>query len=289
MVNAGERVIDVHAKALRINLDQRRYGTFAEIGAGQEVVRWFFRVGGAAGTDRQEHLGLRHDGERRDLRQGASATSVARACEAMLEHEHALNLERLRGAPRRHDRVLRLRRHRVGAQLPRHQRVSRLDGRPLPVAPARSPTARSSSTSACSTARTTSQQEALGIVGVNLLYGAFFLYHEPELLIESLLDGLTTAPHRDRHDRVLGHRVPPRRQPRHEPEARAARAHRRGDVRLRRRRAAAVGGALQEDRAGRARQLPPGHARQHRHAPQRARSTSSATGARRRGRATSSS
>ena len=37
-------------KALAVNLDPRRYGTFAEIGAGQEVVRWFFRVGGAAGT-----------------------------------------------------------------------------------------------------------------------------------------------------------------------------------------------------------------------------------------------
>jgi len=36
------------------------------------------------------------------------------------------------------------------------------------------------------------QQEALGIVGVNLVYGACFLYHEPELLMESLLDGLTT-------------------------------------------------------------------------------------------------
>ena len=37
------------------------------------------------------------------------------------------------------------------------------------------------------------QQEALGIVGVNLLYGAFFLHHEPEQLIESLLDKLTTG------------------------------------------------------------------------------------------------
>ena len=41
---------DTHQKALQINLDARCYGTFAEIGAGQEVVRWFFRVGGAAGT-----------------------------------------------------------------------------------------------------------------------------------------------------------------------------------------------------------------------------------------------
>jgi hypothetical protein len=36
------------------------------------------------------------------------------------------------------------------------------------------------------------QQEALGVVGVNLLYGAFFLHHEPELLVESLLDNLST-------------------------------------------------------------------------------------------------
>ena len=37
-------------KALALNLDAKTYGTFAEIGAGQEVARWFFSVGGAAGT-----------------------------------------------------------------------------------------------------------------------------------------------------------------------------------------------------------------------------------------------
>src|SRR6187399_1114522 len=42
--------VDTHNKALKVNLDPRWYGSFAEIGAGQEVVRWFFRVGGAAGT-----------------------------------------------------------------------------------------------------------------------------------------------------------------------------------------------------------------------------------------------
>lgn len=45
-----QQVKDTHQKALQVNLDQQRYGTFAEIGAGQEVARWFFRVGGAAGT-----------------------------------------------------------------------------------------------------------------------------------------------------------------------------------------------------------------------------------------------
>src|SRR5258706_13918772 len=37
-------------KALALNLDATKYGTFAEIGGGQEVSRWFFSVGGAAGT-----------------------------------------------------------------------------------------------------------------------------------------------------------------------------------------------------------------------------------------------
>jgi hypothetical protein len=41
---------DAHAKALAINLDPSIYGSFAEIGAGQEVARWFLRVGAAAGT-----------------------------------------------------------------------------------------------------------------------------------------------------------------------------------------------------------------------------------------------
>ena len=40
----------IEAKALRINLNKHIYGTFAEIGAGQEVARHFFRIGGASGT-----------------------------------------------------------------------------------------------------------------------------------------------------------------------------------------------------------------------------------------------
>ena len=46
----NREITGTHQKALQINLDPTKYGTFAEIGAGQEVARWFFRVGGAAGT-----------------------------------------------------------------------------------------------------------------------------------------------------------------------------------------------------------------------------------------------
>src|SRR6516165_3653963 len=41
---------DTHQKALALNLDPSKFGSFAEIGAGQEVARWFLTVGGASGT-----------------------------------------------------------------------------------------------------------------------------------------------------------------------------------------------------------------------------------------------
>ena len=43
-------ILSAGQKALNINLDKKIYGTFSEIGAGQEVVRHFFRSGGASGT-----------------------------------------------------------------------------------------------------------------------------------------------------------------------------------------------------------------------------------------------
>ena len=50
----GDREFDqipsLRTKCLRINLNENIYGTFAEIGAGQETVRQFFRAGGASGT-----------------------------------------------------------------------------------------------------------------------------------------------------------------------------------------------------------------------------------------------
>jgi hypothetical protein len=48
-VSASER-IDTHQKALSINLDPHIFGSFAEIGVGQEVARWFLQVGAASGT-----------------------------------------------------------------------------------------------------------------------------------------------------------------------------------------------------------------------------------------------
>ncbi len=46
----NDHSLPTRQKALTLNLDAKNYGTFAEIGGGQEVSRWFFSVGGAAGT-----------------------------------------------------------------------------------------------------------------------------------------------------------------------------------------------------------------------------------------------
>ena len=53
-------------KAQELNLDPAVYGTFAEIGAGQETANWFFRAPGPQDR-RQDDFRLRHDNERRHL------------------------------------------------------------------------------------------------------------------------------------------------------------------------------------------------------------------------------
>ena len=177
-------------KALAVNIDQRRYGTFAEIGAGQEVVRWFFHVGGAAGTIAKSISA--YDMAVSDAIYGESERYVSRQrLQAMLDYEHALNLSRLQES--RGDTTafftfadtVSARNYQgtnechgwMGVRFqayPRDQdsqiilHVQMLD------------------------VENALQQEALGIVGVNLLYGAFFLNHDPDKLIESLLDNLTT-------------------------------------------------------------------------------------------------
>ncbi len=182
--------LGTHQKALKINLDPLRYGTFAEIGAGQEVARWFFKVGGAAGSISKSISA--YDMAVSDAIYGRSKRYVSRErLEKMLDHEHALNLERLRAS--RGDATaffafadtVAARNYQgtnechgwMGVKYQAHPRdqdsqiiihVRMLDH------------------------ENALQQEALGIVGVNLLYGSFFLHHKPELLVESLLDNLST-------------------------------------------------------------------------------------------------
>src|ERR1700684_4271751 len=81
-----EKATSTRQKALALNLDAKTYGTFAEIGAGQEVARWFFTVGGAAGTVAQTISA--YDMAVSDAFYGSTPRYVSRErLEAMLEHE----------------------------------------------------------------------------------------------------------------------------------------------------------------------------------------------------------
>ena len=95
--------LDTHNRALKVNLDTGVFGTFAEIGAGQEVARWFLRVGGAAGTVAKSISA--YDMQFSDAIYGKGTRYVSRdRLLSMLDHEYALLHQRLdepRGADTR--------------------------------------------------------------------------------------------------------------------------------------------------------------------------------------------
>ncbi|HTW49437.1 MAG TPA: hypothetical protein VMD92_15900 [Acidobacteriaceae bacterium] len=98
-----QQFTDIHAKALAINLEASIYGTFAEIGAGQEVARWFLSVGAASGTVAQAISA--YDKTVSDDTYGAGTRYVSRErLLAMLDHEYQLILTRLAEARGAHTR-----------------------------------------------------------------------------------------------------------------------------------------------------------------------------------------
>lgn len=81
-------------KAKEINFSGKHYGTFAEIGAGQEVARWFFQAGGAAGTVAKSMSA--YDMTFSNAIYGTAHRFVSRErLGEMLDHEYRLLLERL--------------------------------------------------------------------------------------------------------------------------------------------------------------------------------------------------
>src|SRR4029453_904931 len=90
----AEMDVGTSKKAFEINLDRQKYGTFAEIGAGQEVARRFFHVGGASGTIAKTMSA--YDMTFSDAIYGPSDRSVSRVrLNTMLDHEYDLLIERL--------------------------------------------------------------------------------------------------------------------------------------------------------------------------------------------------
>ena len=184
----NEEELTVERKALRINLDSSKYGTFAEIGAGQEVARHFFQAGGAAGTVAKTMSA--YDMKFSDAIYGEAGRYVSRKrLVQMMSHEYGLLEKRLSDA--RGDEtyffafattVSALNYHKTNEchgwmcirfQIEPHGpfhdiilHVRMLDR------------------------ENRLQQEAIGMLGVNLVYGAFHLAGNPKNFITSLIDDI---------------------------------------------------------------------------------------------------
>src|SRR3954466_2209075 len=181
----ADEKLDTSQKAQRINHDAKRYGTFAEIGAGQEVARCFFRGGGAAGTVAKTISA--YDMAVSDAIYGATDRYVSRRrLKAMLEYEYDLLRERLqeqRGAKTAFFAF-------ANTVTTRKEEGNGWLGIKFQTEPG------SEASEIYIHVRmldkeTVRQQEALGVIGVNLVYGAFYWHAEPAALIGSLLDSLT--------------------------------------------------------------------------------------------------
>jgi len=190
MENDERPKLSPHQKALKINLDPLFYGTFAEIGAGQEVARWFFKVGAAAGTISKSISA--YDMAVSDAIYGRCKRYVSRErLQGMLDYEHGLNLERLQSSRRESTAFFAFAntvaaRNYLGTNECHGWMGVKFQAHP-----------RDENSQIIIHVRMLDrendlQQETLGIVGVNLLYAAFFLHHRPEQILESLLDNLTT-------------------------------------------------------------------------------------------------
>lgn len=186
-----KELLTTNRKALTINLDELKYGTFAEIGAGQEVARIFFQAGGASGTVAKTISA--YDMNFSDAIYGKAPRYVSRErLGLMLDHEYNLLIERLnaqrgsrttffvfadtvatKGYKGNHDAHgwmgMRFQTEPGGPPSDVVLHVRMWDKENV------------------------LQQEALGIAGTNLIYAACYYRSDPKRFIESLVDNLGTA------------------------------------------------------------------------------------------------
>jgi hypothetical protein len=179
---------DTHEKAVRINLDNTKYGSFAEIGAGQEVARWFFRVGGAAGTIAKSISA--YDMTVSDAMYGACGRYVSRErLETMLNTEFQTMSEHLAAKRGENTRFF------VFADTLAAKSFTRKDDyhgwmgiqfQPCPSCPPSQVILHV----ALLDREATLQQEAVGILGVNLIHAALY-ESDPVAFVKQLLDDLS--------------------------------------------------------------------------------------------------
>ncbi|MEP6777599.1 MAG: TonB-dependent receptor, partial [Chthoniobacterales bacterium] len=193
----AEMDVGTNKKAFQINLDAKKYGTFAEIGAGQEVARRFFHVGGASGTVAKTMSA--YDMTFSDAIYGTADRYVSRnRLQTMLDHEYSLLLERL-DAKLGGERTFFVFADTVAARsFKQHNESHGWLGVRFQTETRGEPSQIIVHVRMLDESNV-DQQEALGITGVNLLYGAFY-HSQPQKLIASLQENL--APDRIEVDMI---------------------------------------------------------------------------------------
>src|SRR6516225_7519229 len=182
--------IGTDEKALQINLDPSKYGTFAEVGAGQEVVRRFFRIGGAAGTVAKTMSA--YDMTFSDAIYGPADRYVSRVrLQTMLDHEYNLLIERL-DAKFGERKTFFVFADTVAARSFKERSESHgWLGMRFQSEPRAQPSQIIVHVRLLDQTNV-EQQEALGVIGVNLLCAAFY-QRQPEKLISSLHENLPSG------------------------------------------------------------------------------------------------
>ncbi|SCA55551.1 conserved hypothetical protein [Candidatus Terasakiella magnetica] len=186
----SEPVTSSIEKALAMNLDPLHYGTIVEIGAGQEVARWFFQAGAAAGTIAKSMSA--YDMVFSDEIYGASPDKryVSRnRLEQMLEREYELTVDRVADHRSEDSRYFAFA-NTVAAQ-GYHKRAECHGwlGIKLQTEPQQEPDEIILHVRMLDDTNL-EQQEAIGILGVNLIYGAYHYADDPKKLINSLKDNM---------------------------------------------------------------------------------------------------
>ena len=185
-----KELLTTNRKALTINLDGTRYGTIAEIGAGQEVSRIFFQVGGASGAIAKTMSA--YDMTFSDAIYGKAPRYVSRErLETMLDHEYQLLKERL--SEKRGDRT---KFFVFSDTVAAKSFKGTTEGHGwLGIRFQHDPLTEPSDIIIhvrMWDKENILQQQAIGIVGVNLIYAAFNYVNDPQQLIQSLVDGIGT-------------------------------------------------------------------------------------------------
>ena len=182
------RKLTVKEKALQINLRRDIYGSFAEIGAGQDVAANFFKAGGASGTVAKTMSA--YDMKFSDAIYGQSERYV---CESrllkMIEHEYALLHERLPHIAD-HTQFFAFADTLEALNYERTNKPHGWVGLSFQTRP-NGPLNECVIHIKMLDNDAVLQQQAVGVIGVNLIFGCFFLHEEPEELLASLMDGLS--------------------------------------------------------------------------------------------------